>query len=170
MPQQIQRLLIAFTLFIALFLGFRYLLIPKSFGEYGHYRGQSLADNAAKPLRFAGTASCNRCHGDIVQEKSRGRHAGLACESCHGPAYKHAEFADTVPHAKLPDSLALVRPGDRKDCAVCHDMNLARVKMRSDTINISVIRQVHVAQHNLKEKGGTQELKCIECHNPHDPF
>jgi len=170
MPQQIKRLLVAFAIFIALFLVIRYLLIPKSFGEYGHYRGASLADNAAKPLNYAGTATCIRCHNDIAEEKSRGLHADLACEGCHGPAYRHVIFADTVPGSKLPDSLMLNKPSERKDCAVCHDLNLARVKIRADTINYSMVHQVNVKEHNLINQADNTELKCIECHNPHDPF
>jgi hypothetical protein len=170
MPQQIRRLLIAFAIFIALFLTFRYVMIPKTFGEYGHYRGASLEDNAAKPLQFAGSASCIKCHGDVVSEKSRGRHAGLACEGCHGPAYKHVKYADTVPHAKLPDSLKLNKPSERSDCALCHEKNMARIKIKSDTVNYSVVKWIHAKEHNLINKSDSSELKCIECHNPHDPF
>jgi hypothetical protein len=170
MPQQIRRLLLAFAIFIALFLVLRYLLVPKSFGEYGHYRGASLAENAAKPIHYAGTATCSRCHNDIVEEKSRGLHAGLACESCHGPAYRHVIFADTVPGSQLPDSLSLEKPSERNDCARCHDRNLARIKIKADTLDISMVRQVDVEEHNLINRSDSTELKCIDCHNPHDPF
>ena len=169
MPQQIRRLLVAFTIFIALFLFFRFMMIPKSFGDFGHYRGQSLEDNAAKPLQYAGNTACIKCHKSVVEEKSRGHHAGLACESCHGPALKHAMHADTVPHAKLPDSLLLGKPTERKDCALCHNRNLARMKFRNDTVNISMIKQVDVMKHNLVDKSN-ETLKCIDCHFPHDPF
>jgi hypothetical protein len=170
MPQQVRRLLIAFAIFISLFLVLRYLMVPKSFGEFGHYRGLSLEDNAAKPMNYAGTAACTRCHSDIASEKNKGRHAGLACEGCHGPGYKHATFADTVPHAKLPDSLMLVKPDGRQDCALCHEMNRARTKIKFDTVNYSVIHMIKAKEHNLTSKGDTTVLRCIECHNPHDPF
>ena len=56
MPPQIKRLLPLFALFIGLFLLVRHLLIPESFGEFGHYRGNSLGENADKPLHYAGKA------------------------------------------------------------------------------------------------------------------
>lgn len=170
MPQQIWRLLIAFTIFIILFLLLRYLMVPKSFGELGHYRALAINDIASKPTHFAGKASCNKCHSDIVRENSLGNHAGLACEGCHGPAYKHVLYADTVPGAKIPDSLQLPMPTERKDCALCHNRNLARIKIRSDTVNYSVIKQIKADEHYPINKKTNEKLKCIDCHNPHSPF
>jgi hypothetical protein len=170
MPQHIKRLIITFIVVIGLFIGFRYLVIPKSFGEYGHYRGITLEENAAKPLHYAGRASCARCHQDIVDEKSRGHHAGLACEGCHGPAYQHALYADSARKVKLSDSLRLERNTSREFCAVCHQKNAARIKILFDTVNRSVIKVIEEKKHNyIADKETKKILNCIECHNPHDP-
>ena len=36
-----------------LFVGLRSWLVPKSFGQYGHYRGDAISEIAAKPIRFS---------------------------------------------------------------------------------------------------------------------
>jgi hypothetical protein len=170
MPQYIKRLLLTFAVVISLFLVIRTLLVPKSFGEYGHYRGLSLEENAAKPFRYAGTAACGKCHQDIVSEKSAGHHAGLACEGCHGPAYKHSKFADSTHAVPLVDSLKLERNTARAYCATCHELNAARVKMVSDTVNVSVIKMIQEKKHGqVINKETNAPFACIECHNPHDP-
>ena len=170
MPQHIKRLLITFAVVITLFLVVRALLVPKSFGEYGHYRGLALEENAAKPLHYAGSAACAKCHQDIVDEKSAGHHAGLACEGCHGPAYKHTMFADSTHTAPLADSLKPERNTTRAYCATCHELDAARVKMVSDTINVSVIKMIQEKKHGqVINKETNLPYACIECHNPHDP-
>ena len=102
-------------------------------------------------------------------DKAVGFHAHLKCEVCHGPGLKHARYADKFKGGKLPDSLVLYKPDKRKDCAVCHQINAARIKMLFDTINNSMIHQIDPMKHNLKDKHTNEELKCIECHNPHQP-
>jgi hypothetical protein len=170
MPQYIKRLLLTFAVVISLFLFARYLLVPKSFGEYGHYRGASLAENADRPLRYAGSAMCGKCHQGIVDEKHAGHHAGLACEGCHGPAYKHSIYADSARTAPLPDSLKLERNTARAYCATCHELDAARLKMVADTVNKSVIKMIQEKKHGqVINKETNLPYACIECHNPHDP-
>jgi len=149
MPQHINRLIITFAVVIGLFLGFRYLMIPKSFGEYGHYRGEALTENAEKPLQYGGTASCTRCHQDIIDEKSAGHHAGLACEGCHGPSYNHAIYADSARNVALPDSLKLERNTTREYCATCHEKNAARMKILFDTAgeNYRTHEKIRIPHH-----------------------
>jgi len=48
MPAQLNRILLLFIAFIGLFLLVRHFLIPESFGQYGHYRGESLNDIASR--------------------------------------------------------------------------------------------------------------------------
>jgi hypothetical protein len=170
MPQYIKRLLLTFAVVISLFLVARYILIPKSFGEYGHYRGLALEENADRPMHYGGTASCAKCHQDIISEKNAGHHAGLACEGCHGPAYKHGVFADSTRKNPLPDSLKLERNTSREFCAGCHEFDMARLKVKFDTVNYSAIKMIEEKKHNrVLDKETKQPLRCIECHNPHDP-
>lgn len=169
MPQQINRLIFAFVIFIILFLILHLVLKPESFGEFGDYRGKAIHENTMKELHYAGSDSCAKCHEDILKEKFLGFHKQLKCEVCHGPGLKHALFIEQVNTAQIPDSLILYKPTERKDCAICHQLNAARIKIQFDTINTSMIHQINVIDHNLMDIDTKVEYKCIECHNPHQP-
>ena len=90
--KDIEHLLRFAALFVIAFVAFlviRHFVVPKSFGEYGHYRGAAIAEIAAKPIKFVGHqsyGSCEPCHSDILDAKKAGKHAGVNCEACHGPA------------------------------------------------------------------------------------
>lgn len=61
-------------LFVLAFLAFlliRGFVVPKSFGQYGHYRGAAIAEIAARPVTFAGHQACADCHTDIVTTKGQ---------------------------------------------------------------------------------------------------
>ncbi len=60
------RLAAVFVIGILAFLGIRAVLVPKSFGQYGHYRGDALAEIAARPVSFAGHQACEDCHTDVL--------------------------------------------------------------------------------------------------------
>ena len=169
MPQQIKRLISVFAIFVALFLIMRQVLKPDSFGDLGHYRAKAIQENTMKELHYAGSDSCAKCHEDILKDKSLGFHKQLKCEVCHGPGLKHAHYAKQFKTLQLPDSLILYKPTERKDCAICHQINAARIKIQFDTINTSMIHQINVRDHNLQDKKTKVEFKCIECHNPHQP-
>ena len=129
---------------IVLFLVLRAIFVPKSFGQYGHYRGAALAEIAAKPIMFAGHGACESCHTEVYEVKSKGVHAHVACEACHGPLAKHAD--DPVANVpKLPDVANL--------CRQCHEKDAAKPKW---------FPQVVTAEHS----GGAL---CNTCHQPHNP-
>lgn len=169
MPQHIKRLIAAFAIFIVLFLILQQILKPSSFGELGHFRAKSIEENVNKPLNYAGAENCSNCHDTIRIEKADGLHAQLKCEVCHGPGLKHALYAGKFKGKELPDSLKLHKPFERKDCAICHQKNAARTKILFDTIDHTMIRQVNAMKHKLLNKQTKEEMKCIECHNPHQP-
>src|SRR3954452_21457582 len=79
------------------FLGIRGFFVPKSFGEYGHYRGNAIVEVAARPIHYAGSQACETCHTDVVDKKKDGKHALLNCEACHGPLAKHADDPSVEP-------------------------------------------------------------------------
>jgi hypothetical protein len=145
-PPQLKRLALAFAVFISLFLLIRHYLVPDTFGQFGFYRGASLADNEAVPLHYAGKAACIDCHQEIEDAKKEDAHKGIACETCHGPGLKHIETTEAGD---------IVKPSDREFCGLCHKLNAAR---KSD-----VVAQVDLKKHNI-------DKKCIECHNPHQPW
>jgi hypothetical protein len=143
-PQQIVSLSIIFALLIAALIISRTLLIPKSFGQYGHYRAEAVEEVASRPIQYAGYRACLDCHDDIYQLKSRSNHQGLSCEICHGAAAKHAE----APDEEIPTA-----PRERDLCPLCHGYNPSRP---------TGFPQIIAASHNPGKP-------CITCHNPHDP-
>jgi hypothetical protein len=145
-PPQIIRLVIAFAIFISLFLFVRSMLVPETFGQYGHYRGASLIDNADHETHFAGQQACLECHQDIEDKKLTDVHLNIHCEVCHGPGQKHVLSGEATD---------ILKPGSREFCGTCHEKNAARRQ--------STIVQVDLSNHNTGKN-------CIECHNPHQPW
>lgn len=125
------------------FFGLRSLLVPRTFGQYGHYRGAAIVETAAHETRFAGHQTCENCHADVAQTKSSGRHAHVNCEACHGPLAKHADDPSIDPGK--PDTAVL--------CVRCHDASAARPRE---------FPQVDAAQHSAG-------VPCNTCHQPHSP-
>ena len=144
MPIQLRRLLILGVVLVSVFLVLKHLLTPDSFGQFGHYRGDALAEVAAHQTKYIGSDACYDCHDSIVAIKKEGFHSGIACESCHGPGYKHIDD---------PENAKLDKPDSREFCAHCHSINKARP---------GVITQQNFKEHNPDEK-------CVSCHNPHQP-
>jgi cytochrome c553 len=97
---------------LGLFLVVRSAVIPKAFGQYGHYRPGALETIRKRPISYAGQQMCVLCHEDEGKVRAEGKHARVACEACHGPLAKHADDpASLVP--KLPDVATL--------CVRCHE-------------------------------------------------
>jgi len=138
------RLAAVFCLGLLLFLVLRGILVPKSFGQYGHFRGNALAELAARPVNFAGHQACESCHSDVLEKKRNGRHAHVNCEACHGPLVKHADDPASVTPEKLDAAVLCVR---------CHEANAAKPK---------AFPQVASADHS-------NGLACDTCHQPHSP-
>jgi formylmethanofuran dehydrogenase subunit E len=138
------RVVAVFLLAGLAFLGVRAYLVPHSFGEYGHYRGNAIAEIASLPASYAGHQTCEMCHTDIFEQKSKGKHAGVACEACHGPQAKHADDPGSILPQK-PDASVL--------CAQCHEASAAKPKW---------FPQVVTADH----AGG---MICTACHQAHSP-
>jgi hypothetical protein len=145
-PPQLTRLTIAFTIFISFFLLLRHFLVPDTFGQYGHYRGASLEDNAVVQIHYAGHQACLECHQDIEDLKLQDVHSGINCETCHGPGQKH------VVSGEASD---ILKPSGREFCGRCHQKNAAKPK--------DAVFQVDLAKHNIGKN-------CVECHNPHQPW
>jgi len=145
-PPQLKRLALAFAIFISAFLIIRHILVPKTFGQYGFYRGASLEEIAQIPVKYAGQKACLGCHQDMDDLKQQDLHSEISCETCHGPGQKHSENGDTT---------LLELPVSREACGICHSKNAAKQK--------NAIFQVSLMEHNT-------EKKCIECHNPHQPW
>ena len=137
------RFFFLFVVAFVVFLVVRHFVVPKSFGEYGHYRGAAIAEIAARPARFAGHETCETCHADVLETKKAGKHANVNCEACHGPLANHA-LDPSIQPAKLDTAVLCIR---------CHAASAAKPKG---------FPQVDAGQHS----GG---LACETCHQPHSP-
>ena len=60
--KHITRLLIIIAVLIPSFIVVRSLLIPQSFGKYGHYRGDNVQEQMNLPLVYQGADFCEDCH------------------------------------------------------------------------------------------------------------
>ncbi|MCK4749497.1 MAG: hypothetical protein KAT15_20730 [Bacteroidales bacterium] len=145
MPVQLRRLIPLFVISIALFLLIRHFLVPDSFGQYGHYRGDALIDVASKEIVHASKEDCYDCHDDIQEKVANDSHAGLSCIICHGPG---------LAHVNDPWEGKINKESGREFCGRCHDLNAAR--------STDVIFQIDITTHH------TEKQNCIECHNPHE--
>jgi len=143
--EHLVRLAGAFAIVLVVFLLVRAHFIPKSFGQYGHYRGDALSELSSKPVSFAGHQTCEECHSDVLEVKKAGKHAGVNCEACHGALAKHAEDPGSVV-PQLPDTAVL--------CARCHEENIAKPKTFPQVVS--------------KEHSGGEV--CKTCHVPHSPL
>ena len=138
------RVALVFVAGVVVFILVRAVLVPRSFGEYGHYRGAAMAEIAAQPVVFAGHQACETCHPDEAGVKSQGKHAHVNCEACHGPLAKHADDPASVTPPKL-DTAVL--------CARCLEANAAKPKNFPQVVSAD-------------QAGG---LPCDTCHQPHSP-
>jgi hypothetical protein len=126
------------------FWGIRGYVVPKSFGQYGHYRGAAMSEIAAHPAHFAGHDACETCHTDVQDVKKTGKHAHVNCEACHGPQAQHAND---------PASVTPVKPDTAVLCARGHAASAARPK---------TFPQVKIEEHS-------SGMPCQTCHQPHSP-
>jgi hypothetical protein len=133
-----------FVLAFIIFLVVRGYVVPKSFGQYGHYRGNAISEIRARPVKFAGHQTCETCHSDIADTKGKGKHAHVNCEACHGPLANHADDPSSVTPGKT-DTAVL--------CARCHTASAAKPKG---------FPQVDPADHS-------SGAPCETCHQPHSP-
>jgi len=138
------RLAALFGAGLTLFLVVRQQVVPSDFGKYGHFRPGALDQVRARPLSFAGRATCEMCHDDQLKVLKAGKHTGVACEACHGPQAKHANDP-AAGKPVLPDSKIL--------CVQCHEANSAKPKGFPQVVS--------------KEHSGGEA--CKSCHQPHRP-
>jgi hypothetical protein len=121
--------------------------VPWIYGEYGFHPEANARTWAALTPRYADAALCARCHEAQYAPWQNERHAGVTCESCHGPL---AEHAATAPLEAPAGSLGLAKPAEDL-CVVCHEKSPAKPE---------TFAQVDLAEHYT---GST----CLGCHDSH---
>jgi hypothetical protein len=121
--------------------------VPWIYGEYGFHPEANARTWAALTPRYADAVLCARCHEAQYAPWQNERHAGVTCESCHGPL---AEHAATAPLEAPAGSLGIAKPGEDL-CVVCHEKSPAKPE---------AFAQVDLAEHYT---GST----CLGCHDSH---
>lgn len=142
--EHLVRLAVVFAIGFIVFVILRAAVVPRSFGQYGHYRGAAIAEIASRPIALAGHATCETCHSDVADQKKLGKHFVVACEACHGALAAHADDPSSIQPKKLDTAIL---------CARCHEANSAKPKW---------FPQVVTADHSAG-------LACDACHQPHSP-
>ncbi|HUL60623.1 MAG TPA: cytochrome C [Anaeromyxobacteraceae bacterium] len=131
------------------FLG-RSLLVPRSYGDYGPYRADNVAEQArVRAPRHGGPASCAGCHAKQAEVRAAGSHKTVSCEVCHAPLAVHVD--GTAVKGKMPVDRSFTL------CARCH----RRIAGRPEKF-----KQVVLEQH---VQGPLESGACLECHDPHSP-
>ena len=164
MPRHIFRLVLLLVAFAAMGYAAIVFLTVDSFFQYGHYRGDSVAEVASDKPKYQGTAYCQSCHEARFVAWSDGVHNRpddgkiVRCETCHGAAGGRDDKAGLT-HVSTgsvhPDNLKLTVPADtRALCTLCHEKMAARPAQQP---------QIVVAEH-------AGEQQCAVCHDPHSPL
>jgi hypothetical protein len=128
----------------------RSFMKPQSYGVYGSYRADNVAEQmSVRPPRHGGAASCTPCHAEKAKQRAAGGHKVVSCEVCHAPLSRHV--ADGKKVAPMPVDASFVL------CARCH----RKVSGRPEKFPQVVLEQ-HV-------DGPVEGKVCLGCHDPHSP-
>lgn len=133
------------------------MVVPDTFGEFGHYRAAAIEDEMNRPVRNKTNDSCLACHPFIRDIHQGGIHNTVSCEFCHGPAADHVSEGKVI--GKLP-----VKKGEEIKvlCLRCHNQ-IIRARPKES------IKMVSMPQH-LEEKKVRVDHTCDQCHNVHAPM
>lgn len=150
--KHIIRAVLLLVLAVVLFVLVRHVMIPKSFGDYGHYRYDSIAEYAALEAMHGAPDACIDCHDEEADARAAGKHAAVSCEVCHAPLATHVSNDEKVAPMAVRRSTEL--------CGWCHEKLVARPV---------TMPQVHMINHVIEKDGDLTESACLECHNAHNP-
>ncbi len=131
MPRHIRRLIIVLVGFGVVAVSARNFVVDKSFYEYGHYRGNAVAEIAHDKPKFQGTAYCQILPRRRIRHWSHGLHNSadigkiVKCEVCHGPGGgrdPEQNYINAATGPIHPGNLKLAVPTDTTAlCTLCHE-------------------------------------------------
>ncbi len=142
-------------------------------GRYAYHEGSSYSGlvlspgfDQAKPVSIAEAVGrvlspsfekkCLTCHGE-PNTLGAGKHGGVRCESCHGPASEHVASQAMPKELTHANSLAV--------CAQCHTGLAVRSDPVPDDLLVSSQAPALSNSQCFLQSGG--DVTCIDCHNPH---
>lgn len=129
----------------------RSLLVPETFGRDGHYRAAAIDEIVAKEPVYLGSTTCVECHKEKVAEHAKGKHKGINCETCHGPATGHLTQAKTRVHMEVVKTEDL--------CLTCHRKIVGKP---------AGFPAIDLEEHR-KKREFDKDTKCLDCHASHKP-
>jgi len=150
--KHIIRAVLLLVLAAVLFILVRHVLIPKTFGEYGHFRYASVAEYASQQPMHGAPDACLECHDEEAKARAAGKHATVSCEVCHAPLATHVVSDEKFAPMAVRRTTQL--------CGWCHEKLVARP---------ATMPQVHMINHVIEKDGELTETACLECHNAHNP-
>ncbi|MGA7748614.1 MAG: c-type cytochrome [Gallionella sp.] len=186
MPKHISRLLVLVAVFAIVAISAKRFLTPDSFYQYGHYRGNAVAEIAAKVPKLQGSAHCQSCHAAEYTEWRAGMHGratkndavrglvikyGPGCEVCHtGPAGNHPS-REAMP-LSIEDRVTTITHKHVDHPADMPGRNLMfpAKEMQSLCLNCHdklEARPKEQPQIAAESHSGTE--LCTDCHDPHSP-
>ncbi|OGQ34210.1 MAG: hypothetical protein A3F16_07660 [Deltaproteobacteria bacterium RIFCSPHIGHO2_12_FULL_43_9] len=130
----------------------RTIIYPKSFGVFGHYRGDAVTEQMNQPIVFAAPGACNTCHADIAKIHGEKSHKSVQCQNCHEPLVVHVEDGNLVGDMPINRSPKL--------CLRCHRLLPSRPEG---------FPQIVAEEHVGKNEQDLEEGACKVCHSAHAP-
>lgn len=118
---------------------------PSVVAEYGFQPNADTAGWRSLQPAYGAVALCATCHDTQFARLQSATHAGIGCESCHGPAGSHALASPGSAEAELDVPV----PND-SICVACH----LAVEGRP-----AAFRQIVPSDHYT--------TACLACHDPH---
>lgn len=155
------RIFTALIAVMALAFFARWLLLPESFGELGHYRADSLQEIMSLELVHQGRQVCGDCHAEIYELHKKDIHFAVQCEDCHGPGNLHVKYHQTTDHSISENQARMPKEYTLEGCLFCHRKLAARPRSFAQIDPVEHYEFLHVTD---------SETPCIECHSPHEPL
>ena len=151
--KHIIRVVLLLVLVMVLFVVVRHFAIPESFGVYGHYRFDNVAEHAVLTPVHGAPGACGACHDEQTEAMEAGRHSDVSCEVCHAPLGTHVQGDEVIGEMPARRSYRL--------CGWCHQRLEARPQG---------FPQVVLVDHVTEQGAEMSEGVCWECHeDAHNP-
>jgi hypothetical protein len=139
-----------------------WLLKPKSFDKYGHYRWDAVNEIQDQKVVNQNIKICSECHNNIYQLHQKDAHYNVPCVDCHGAGNVHVAYhRDSVSSKTTKAQAVLKKEFNFEGCLFCHRKLKARPTDFPQVDQKEHYKFMHVIDSNSK---------CIDCHSPHEPI
>jgi hypothetical protein len=119
--------------------------VSSLYAEYGFHPAANASVWRALTPAYGDVSLCIPCHLAEYRKLTSATHAGIGCESCHGPLGAHALASPGTAEAKVK-----VAVPTQEVCTKCHVAAVGRP---------ASFRQIVLANHYISA--------CLACHDPH---